>query len=102
MSRLPIFQSYRLFVGLIGIECLDMLNMKRLLIVPCLLFLFISGLQADQPVEDRGIYALWYADDLSILETPYVTGGQIVCQWREVEKAPGTYDFSVVPEPSSS
>lgn len=61
----------------------------------CWLLLTCSA-AADLPVPDRGIYALWYSDDLSILETPYVTGGQIVCQWREVEPRPGQYDFSVV------
>ncbi len=72
--------------------------MNRFLYLVLNPLLLALSVQAQMPVEDRGIYALWYADDLAILQTPYVTGGQIVCQWRDVETAPGKYDFSVVQE----
>jgi hypothetical protein len=48
------------------------------------------------PVENRGLYALWYNADQSVLDAPFITGGQIVCQWRDVEPAKGRYDFSTI------
>jgi hypothetical protein len=70
--------------------------MKNRRVWVLLIVLSLCGAAFAVPVENRGIYALWYGDDLSILEAPYVTGGQIVCQWRDVEPEKGQYDFSII------
>jgi hypothetical protein len=49
--------------------------------------------------EARGFYLLWSQgrpEAERLLDLPFVRGGQIVLQWREVEPAPGRYDFSGV------
>ncbi len=44
-----------------------------------------------------GIYALWYGDqDSPLLDEPYVVGGQVVCQWADLEPEEGKYDFSAL------
>lgn len=49
-------------------------------------------------VENAGVYVIWANEkDLDqFLAQPFVTGGQSVAQWREVEPAPGRYDFSAI------
>ncbi|MBK5210489.1 MAG: beta-galactosidase [Flavobacteriaceae bacterium] len=49
-----------------------------------------------KPSDARGIYAIWYGEDTSILSIPYIKGGQIVLQWANVEIAEGKYDFSLM------
>ncbi len=47
----------------------------------------------------EGIYALWYKGQKNpdlFLKQPYVTGGQMVFQWKELETGKGRYDFSTV------
>lgn len=44
------------------------------------------------PDPDRGLYAIWYKDNS--LTLPFIKGGQIVCQWRDLEPREGVYDFS--------
>ena len=49
--------------------------------------------------EARGFYLLWSQekpDAEQILGLPFMTGGQIVLQWGEVEPARGRYDFSAI------
>ena len=46
------------------------------------------------PLIHRGLYAVWYERTPEVLELPYITGGQVVVQWADLEKAEGQYDFS--------
>lgn len=64
--------------------------------MPILIGLIAYGIADAAPVENRGLYALWYNNDLSVMEVPFITGGQIVCQWKDVEPEKGQYDFSVI------
>lgn len=43
------------------------------------------------PPEDRGLYALWYnnRNREAILSLPFITGGQIIHQWRDLEPKTG-------------
>jgi hypothetical protein len=49
-----------------------------------------------------GIYVIWYSGKASsadlYLRQPYVVGGQIVLQWRDVEPAEGKYNFTRIDE----
>ncbi len=47
----------------------------------------------------EGLYALWYKNKPNaneFLEQPYMIGGQMVFQWRELAPDKGKYDFSKV------
>jgi len=47
--------------------------------------------------EAVGLYALWYQNTANpelYLNQPYVIGGQMVYQWRDLEPEKGKYDFS--------
>ena len=61
----------------------------------------LFGDQKQNRTGAEGIYALWYQGkenpDLFITQT-YVTGGQMVFQWKELEPGKGKYDFSKVAE----
>lgn len=50
-----------------------------------------------EPVPDphRGLYAIWLAPSQST-SYPFITGGQVVVQWRDVEPADGKYDFAPI------
>jgi hypothetical protein len=43
-----------------------------------------------------GIYAIWYGSKTTVLSLPMIIGGQVVVQWKDVEKSKGTYDFSSI------
>lgn len=45
------------------------------------------------PPAHRGLYAIWYERTPEVMELPYITGGQVVVQWADLEKAEGEYDF---------
>lgn len=51
-----------------------------------------------KPADARGVYAIWYREDTSILSIPYIKGGQVILQWAEVEPSEGKYDFTVMDE----
>jgi len=45
------------------------------------------------PHEARGLYAIWYqAQREYLLDLPFIRGGQVFCQWAEVEAREGEYD----------
>lgn len=49
----------------------------------------------------EGLYALWYKNkpnEKEFLEQPYMIGGQMVFQWRELAPEKGKYDFSKIAE----
>ena len=48
---------------------------------------------ASPPIH-RGLYAIWYERVPEVMELPYITGGQVVVQWGDLETAEGQYDFS--------
>ena len=47
-----------------------------------------------------GVVAIWTTgpniDREAILKMPVVKGGQVVCQWADIERGKGKYDFSVL------
>jgi hypothetical protein len=50
-------------------------------------------------VENSGIFALGYdkaPHTLAVLDIPYIIGGHVVVQWKDVEPAQGVYDFSLI------
>jgi len=53
----------------------------------------VVGALALPPIH-RGLYAIWYERMPEVMELPYITGGQVVVQWGELETAEGQYDFS--------
>lgn len=65
----------------------------KLLILCLLCFEAIS--QSTAPTRFRGLYDIWYKDD-SVLNFPYIKGGQIMLQWADVEPSEGRYDFSLI------
>jgi hypothetical protein len=85
------------------------LIMKKLLLV-YLLALMLSPIVArnsDSLSDDKkhprtgaeGIYALWYKsqkDPDLFLRQPYITGGQMVFQWKELAPEKGKFDFSKI------
>ncbi len=49
------------------------------------------------PHEARGLYAIWYqAQREYLLDLPFIRGGQVFCQWAEVEAREGEYDWSAL------
>ncbi len=47
--------------------------------------------------DEIGLYALWYqntANAEQYLKQPYIIGGQMVYQWKDLEPEKGKYDFS--------
>ena len=46
------------------------------------------------PPTDHGLYAIWYERMPEVMTLPYITGGQVIAQWGELETAEGQYDFS--------
>ena len=49
----------------------------------------------------EGLYALWYQNKENpelYLNQPYIIGGQMVFQWKELEPEKGKYDFSAIAE----
>lgn len=49
-------------------------------------------LDAKEPPAHRGLYAIWAPHD--VLDLAYITGGQVVVQWADLEPAEGSYDFA--------
>jgi len=48
-----------------------------------------------EPHPNRGVYAIWYQGDREfVLDMPFIKGGQVYCQWGEVEATEGQYDWS--------
>lgn len=64
--------------------------------------LLASGEDSTLRVSKSGIYVIWYPSKGNVadlyLNQPYVVGGQIVLQWRDVEPAQGKYDFTRIDE----
>ena len=81
--------------------------MKKLLFV-LLVFMILGTMKAQNPEtlsseikknrdEEVGLYALWYqntANPEQYLQQPYIIGGQMVYQWKDLEPEKGKYDFS--------
>lgn len=55
---------------------------------------WLAGLDAAAPPAHRGLYAIWASND--VLDLPYITGGQVVVQWADLEPAEGRYDFAPI------
>jgi hypothetical protein len=57
----------------------------------------VLRLAAAEPAPDarRGLYAIWLAPGQAS-DYPFLVGGQAVVQWRDVEPAPGRYDFTPI------
>lgn len=72
--------------------------MKMQWLIPAWLGLAVLTTHAQPPAAGCGLYAIWYRDKYELLDVPYIVGGQIVAQWRDVEPAPGRYDFSSIAE----
>jgi len=51
-------------------------------------------LDVAEPHVHRGLYAIWATHD--VLDLPYITGGQVVVQWADLEPAEGSYDFAPI------
>jgi len=61
----------------------------------------LSGNNEPKLTGAEGLYALWYknkANENEFLEQPYMIGGQMVFQWKELEPDKGKYDFSGIDE----
>jgi hypothetical protein len=43
-----------------------------------------------------GIYGIWYGANPAVLNSEYLTGGQIMVQWKDCEPTEGNYDFSII------
>lgn len=43
---------------------------------------------------DSGIHAIWSGRYPDVVKLPFVRGGQVVVQWRDVNPQPGVFDFS--------
>lgn len=57
----------------------------------------LSGGKKKDRDEAVGLYALWYqntANAEQYLNQPYIIGGQMVYQWKDLEPEKGKYDFS--------
>lgn len=52
-----------------------------------------STASAERPA-GSGIYVIWYGSNQSLLDMPFVVGGQVVLQWKSVEPSEGAYNFS--------
>ncbi|MCF7847221.1 MAG: beta-galactosidase [Kiritimatiellales bacterium] len=69
--------------------------MKRsyIVLVGCVL---LAGMVFAERVQNAGLYAIWVnsRDTDRVYSLPYITGGQTVVQWRDVEPSQGKYDFS--------
>lgn len=51
------------------------------------------GSQAEpSPDPNRGLYAIWAKPEA--LDLPFIKGGQVVVQWRDLQSDEGKYDFS--------
>ena len=50
-----------------------------------------ARVDAGDPPAHRGLYAIWAPRN--VLDLPYITGGQVVVQWADLEPAEGRYDF---------
>jgi hypothetical protein len=40
-----------------------------------------------------GLYGVWYANHPQVLSLPYLSGGQVMVQWRDIETGPATYNW---------
>lgn len=48
---------------------------------------------AGERVAGSGLYAIWYGHEERLLQLPFISGGQIVLQWAQLEPCAGVYDF---------
>lgn len=62
-------------------------------------FCTAAGASSAGRIQDSGIFVIWYGKRTHLLEMPYITGGQAVAQWRDVEPEQGIYDFSKLDKP---
>jgi len=51
---------------------------------------------SDARVENSGIFAIWYDSKAAVLSLPMIIGGQVVVQWKDLEKSKNNYDFSAI------
>lgn len=57
---------------------------------------FLPGTKNVLPDNNRGLYAIWYEQNKSVLDLPFIYGGQITVQWGDIETSKGFYDFTVL------
>lgn len=64
----------------------------------CVLMVGFASEAFSGRVENAGLYAIWVdsKDMDKVYSLPYITGGQTVVQWRDVEPDEGQYDFSEI------
>jgi hypothetical protein len=43
-----------------------------------------------------GVYGIWYGQNAAVLNSVYLTGGQIMVQWADCEPTEGSYDFTLL------
>ena len=55
-----------------------------------------SGAFGAPPPANRGLIAIWYEKKPYLLDLPFIKGGQVVAQWRDMEPREGKYDFSTI------
>jgi len=50
----------------------------------------------DKPLEGHGIYAIWFKDigEEKVFSLPFIDGGQMVVQWKDLAPAEGKYDWT--------
>jgi len=50
----------------------------------------------DARLPAAGLYAIWYTNHPDVLKLPYISGGQIVLQWADLEPSEGQFNFSAL------
>jgi len=106
VKHLKIIEFYTIRNGF-NIELLKALIMNKLLLA-FMSIMMLGPLLAQNPdklsgeikknrADEIGLYALWYqstANPEQYLQQPYIIGGQMVYQWKDLEPEKGKYDFS--------
>ncbi len=69
-----------------------MISWNSVLIIAAVASFWTARLEAGEPPAHRGLHAIWATSDL--LDLPYITGGQVVVQWGDLEPVEGRYDFA--------
>lgn len=57
---------------------------------------FVNDYISDVRAENSGLYAIWYGSQMNLLNLPGIVGGQVVVDWKDVEKSKGVYDFTAI------